>query len=525
MMPSTAALSVKALSKRFGGVIALDDVSLDVGPGEVRAILGKNGAGKSTLVNVLAGAIQPDTGSVSVQGAKAHITSPADALTLGVATVHQELHIVPELTVAENVMLGRWGGRWLVDHRRMAVEVAGALARLGSTLDPNRSAAQLSIADWQIIEIARALTHDVRVLVLDEPTSALSGVESHRLIRVVRGLAAQGVAVIYVSHRLDEIPAVADTITVLRDGVVVGELPAQSPARSVVELMIGHTGAQVPTPRRSRVPATDRKVALEASNIRVEGRVRGVDLRLEEGEILGLAGLLGSGASETLRAIFGIMPRHTSGVVAIGDKRFARRSPALLTRCGVAFVSNDRKREGLFPDLSVADNITMSSLRSLGSAGVISSERRRLIAADIVGRLRIQTPHIEQSIQALSGGNQQKVVIGRCLAAGAKVLLLDEPTRGVDIEAKFQIYEILRDAARRGISAIVVPSEFDEFAPLCDRAMVLRSGKVVGEFASPNLKPDLLLSVALGQSPDHAGQMGVEPNWPSNPRSPTVLVD
>jgi ABC-type sugar transport system ATPase subunit len=500
---SRPALSVEGVSKRYGGVLALDDVSFDIEQGEVRALLGKNGAGKSTLVKVLCGAVQPDSGAVFLDGEPLRIASPLDAFRHGIVTVHQEPHIVPGLTVAENIMLGRWGRRGIIDRDAVLETSRAALARLRSKLDPRQPAARLSIANWQIIEIARALTQDVRVLVMDEPTSALSPSDAETLVATVRSLAAEGVTVIYVSHRLDEIPRVADRVTVLREGALVDTVDARrTSARTVIELMVGSAWVRSATEDSVSSPGrADREVALQTRGLSVPGRLDGVDLDLHRGEVLGLAGLVGAGRSELLRAIYGAI--ESTGTVSVDGRVLAHRSPARMRRHGVALVTDDRKREGLFFDLSVADNITLGNLGQVSRRGVISRRRRAAAAVNGIRSLGIKTSGVDQNVQGLSGGNQQKVVIARCLAAGVRVLLLDEPTRGVDVEAKFQIYDFLRSLGVEGLSVIVAPSEFDELGHMCDRVLTLRAGRVVGE-ARDGVDIAEIMATALGEKEPEA---------------------
>jgi ABC-type sugar transport system ATPase subunit len=492
-----AALAVEHLHKRYGGVHALRDVSLEVEQGEVLALLGKNGAGKSTLVKVLCGAVQPDSGVIWIGGRASRIPSPPDAFRRGVVTVHQEPHVVSGLSVADNIMLGRWGRAGLVRREMVRDTARAALERLGSPLDLRRPAGELSIAEWQIIEIARALTQDVRVLIMDEPTSALGPEDAHVLVSIVRSLASDGVAVIYVSHRLDEIPRVADRITVLREGEVVDTVRAvDTPAAKVIELMVGRAWVEAEVSDETPEPAGDvGPLALRVRGLRVPGRVHGVDLDVREGEVVGLAGLVGAGRSELLRAVYGAIP--STGEVRIGSSSIERRSPRRMRQAGVALLTDDRKREGLFPELSLADNIALGNLASVSRFGWISNRERSTAARAAMQSLAIRATGDDQSVGGLSGGNQQKVVIARCLAAGVRVLLLDEPTRGVDVEAKFQIYELLRTLAGEGLAVVVAPSEFDELSHMCDRVVVLREGHVVDEFGGARLDVARVMAAAM----------------------------
>lgn len=506
-------LAVEHVTKRYGGVIALDDVSLTVARGEVRAILGKNGAGKSTLVNLLSGAIRPDAGWVELDGNPVEFRSPADSLRAGIATVHQELSIVPGLTVAENIMLGKWGKGGLVNESEMKRVATTTLRRLKSRLDPNLPAANLTIAEWQTIEIARALTRDVRVLILDEPTSALAPHDANALIAIVRALAGEGVTILYVTHRLDEVPRVADRISVFRDGSVVVTVDAAScSASELVGYMVGSASEELAGEMARRRAATHGDVVLDVRGLEVRDRLHGIGFQLRAGEVLGLAGLVGAGATEVLRAIFGLVLADR-GLVAIAGQRVDYRTPARMRRLGVAMAPDDRKREGLFPDLSVSDNIALGSFDQVSRFGVINFSMLATVTDRAIASLGIRTSGHTQLVRYLSGGNQQKVVFARCLGNGIRVLLLDEPTRGVDVEAKAQIYELLRRLASEGMAIIVAPSEFDEFAYLCDRVLVLRHGQIVGELKDRNVTTDNVLSLAFSDAPDqltklpHNGQV------------------
>jgi ABC-type sugar transport system ATPase subunit len=489
-------LSVDGIYKRFGGIAALSNVSMDVAAGEVRAIVGKNGAGKSTLVNLLSGALQPDSGRILLDGKPTSIPSPIEAHRFGIVTVHQELTIVPGLNVGDNIMLGRWGKRGLVDAaatRRTALE---SLRRLGSQLDPAEPAGHLSIADWQTIEIARALTRDVRILVLDEPTSALSAAEANLLIGTVRSLATAGVAVIYVSHRLDEIRRVADLVTVLRDGETVATVPAATvSAHDLVGLMVG-SDARPRSSSNQPSGARGRGAVLALSNVRVADRVHSVSLKVRRGEIVGLAGVVGAGCSETLRWLYGMTPA-SSGSVTVEGQPVRRTTPRAMRAAGVVLVTDDRKREGLFLDQSLADNITIGSLGRISRAGVISSALRTRMTLNAIDRFDIKTRGPDQRVNSLSGGNQQKVLLARNLAGAARVLVLDEPTRGIDVEAKLQIYELLRGLAAGGMSILVSFSEMDEFSLVCDRVIVLRAGRVAGELSGAAMSPGQIADLAL----------------------------
>ncbi|MCA0376824.1 MAG: sugar ABC transporter ATP-binding protein [Gemmatimonadetes bacterium] len=496
---STLALRMTDIRKTYPGVVALDGVSLDVRAGEVHVLLGANGAGKSTLMKVLSGAVTCDSGAIEVHGAPAHIASPRDARALGIAIVHQELALVPALSVAENLHLGRIPHRLgVVDSARMRRNAHDVLARLGVTLPVDALVGSLSIAQQQLVEIARALLLDARILVLDEPTSALTERETQALFGVLADLRARGVAIIYISHRLEEIAAIGDRVTVLRDGRHVATHTVASADRSdLVRLMAGSDVADVPTAAarsevRPRGPAR-----LRVDDLRSGHAVRGVSFTVHAGEVVGLTGLLGAGRTETARALFGCEPQ-SGGTVLVDDVPVRIRTPRDAIRAGIGFVTEDRKAQGLVLDRSVRDNIALATTRALSLWGVMRSHAERALAQESIERLRIRTPSDTQRVRLLSGGNQQKVVLAKWLATGARVLLLDEPTRGVDVHAKQEIYRLIADLAAQGTAVLVISSELPEVVAIADRTLVMRDGRIVSEFDRAQATPERLLACAVG---------------------------
>jgi ABC-type sugar transport system ATPase subunit len=495
--PAHPAIRISGLSKSYPGVQALASVDFSVAPGEVRALLGKNGAGKSTLVETMSGALQPDSGGIEVDGRPVTITSPAAARAHGIATVHQELTIAPELSVAENVFLGRWRavagrGPFIVE-RRLIQAAAAVLARLDVAIDPRIKVGELSIAHQQMVEIARAVSTEPRVLILDEPTSSLATHEVDVLIALVRRLARAGVAIVYVSHRMDEIPRVADTLTVLRDGRLVSTVSANSVSTSrVVELM---TGGKIHHHVSRSAPDTGpgRKV-LEVKNLSAHTGLRDITLAVHEGEVLGLAGLLGSGRTELLNCLAGV-DRFTAGGLTLRGKAYAPRSVRGALRHGIGIAPEDRKKDGVALHMSVGANVSMACPDRIRRLGLLSRGREARLAEDTVMRLHIKVASIGQPVRGLSGGNQQKVVLGKCLNAGSTVLLLDEPTRGVDVEAKEQIYRLIRDLAKSGASIVVASSEIEELFLVCDRIVSMKAGQVI----SIDKTSDTTLSAVLAQ--------------------------
>ena len=498
------ALECVDLSKTYGTFRALDSVSMSLREGEVRALLGKNGAGKSTLVRLLSGTEQPDRehGSISLYGTPVHWSNSGEARRGGIAVVHQEFSLIPELSVAENVLVGRWPRRrGLVDHKAILTAAAKAIGILGEPLPLNVPVGRLSTAHQQLVEIAKALLDEPKVLILDEPTSALNSREVDSLLALVRRLASRGVSVIYVSHRMREIPLVADTMTILRDGREVATVGVSEVSTDEVARMIAGASAARPVAAQTPSRASD-EVALSIEGLSIDGLLDDVTIELHKGEVLGIAGLLGSGRTELLGSIYGI--RHDcEGVVKVAGTPVSDRSPAKMLRLGVAMTPEDRKDGGIVPLLGVGENIMLMA-RSRRRSPWIKELTERATAASVIDRLSIATSSANQPIASLSGGNQQKGVIGRCLAAEMSVLLLDEPTRGIDVGAKSQLYKLIRELAHRGIASVFVSSELDEMAQVCDRVIILRGGKVRETVSGSQATGDRLLALAMKS--DHEEQ-------------------
>lgn len=485
----------RGVSKQYPGVLALDHVDFAVHAGEVRALLGANGAGKSTLIRVLAGVERPDEGAVLLQGEPLGDGGVKEASARGVATVYQELSLVPGLSVAENLFLGHWPrGRSGLDYAAMRAASRTALTSLGVDIDPRREVASLTLAEQQIVEIARALQEQPQLLVLDEPTSALASAEVALVLRTVRAIAARGVGVIFVSHRMDEIRTVADSITVMRDGRVVASFDTgQASTQDVVSAMVGDQERVAAA--STRVARRDGAVRLAVHELVVPPKLSGVTFEARAGEVLGIAGLLGSGRTELLRAVAGY-DRITGGRVEV-DGRACRPRPALMRRLGVGMTPENRKRDGVVLEMGVDENIVMSRYASVAPRGVLSQRRVDAAAAHVRDRLRIKVADLSAPIANLSGGNQQKAVIGRWLHAGSTVLLLDEPTRGVDVEAKAQIYRIMRSVADEGAAVVFVSSELEELPLACDRVLVLRQGRIADELVAPDIELSRLLAASM----------------------------
>jgi ABC-type sugar transport system ATPase subunit len=492
-------LSVERLRKSYGGAVALRDASLTVAPGELVALMGENGAGKSTLIRILAGATAPDGGAIALDGAPVAIRSPAEAHRLGLRFIHQELAQIPAMSVAENLFLGRAyparrGG--LVDWPELARRARAALDALGlGHVRAGATLGRLPVGDRLLVKIAAALLDDApaRLFVMDEPTAALTGAESERLFGIVARLRARGCGVLYVSHRIDEVLRLADRITVLRDGRTEATIPRAAATRAdLIAAMTGRaeaeTAAAAPAPAGARVALTVDSLA--------DGVLRDVSFELREGEILGVAGLADSGQDRLLAALMGAA---TAGAVTIGEARRRARSPAEAWRQGFAHVPRERRAQGLFLRQDVTRNVTLPHLSRLGRFGVFLDRRaERLRAGETARRVRLKAAGLHQRLWRLSGGNQQKVMLARAVAGAPRVLLLDEPTRGVDIGAKFDIYALLRELAAAGAAMIVASSDLDELVALSERIAVLRAGRIVGIVPAAGLTPARLLALCYG---------------------------
>lgn len=489
--------SCAGLSKSFGSVQALENLDMSLERGEVRALLGKNGAGKSTLVNLISGAYRPDSGKMQINGKDVEWTGPRDAQTGGVAVVHQEFSLIPGLKVAENITLGRWPKkRGLIDRRKEREIAQRALARLGVEVPLEVSAGSLPLAEQQIVEIAKSLVEDPQVLILDEPTSALNSREVEALIGLVRRLADTGMTVVYVSHRMNEIPLVADHLTILRNGREIITGPAESMSfKNVAEHISGEQEGKSDVVKRDM---RNRAVVLEIQNLSVPDRLDNVSLKLHKGEVLGIAGLLGSGRTEILRSIFGI-ELGASGKVIINGVEHRKRSPRKMLGRGVAYISEDRKGEGIVSQLGAGENVLLAARGRVLPKVWIARAKEKLMVQRAFDAMSIQASSLQQEIGTLSGGNQQKAVIGRALVADTQILLLDEPTRGVDIQAKFQLYQIVRKLAAQGYSSIFVSSELEEIAEVCDRVLVLRNGRIEEEILGSDGTPEKILALAMQQ--------------------------
>jgi len=487
---------MRGISKAFPGVRALEDVSLGVQAGEVHFLLGQNGAGKSTLIRILCGAHRADTGEILVDGVPVRLRSPADARKLGIAVIFQEFSLVPYLNAAQNIYLGREPRGVLpgtVDDRRMHAEARRLLDALGLDLDTRTLVHELGIAQQQVVEIAKALSQNARILVMDEPTAALSDREIERLFDRVRTLKATGVAVIYISHRLQEIASIADRVTVLRDGRSVASMaPADGTVDELVHLMLGRA---VETTYRSRFCERPGDVVLAVDDVSAENGVRAATLTVRAGEVVGLAGLVGAGRTELARAIFGA-DRVIRGSVTV-DGRPLRGGPVGAVRAGVGLVPENRKADGLALTRSVQDNVLLAGLRKLFPSGWYDASRAARAASQVIARLRIATPSPARLTRYLSGGNQQKVVVGKWFVAGSRFFIFDEPTRGIDVGAKAEIYAVIEQLVADGAAVLMISSELAEVVAVCDRAYVMRDKTIVGELGRRELTESRILTLAM----------------------------
>lgn len=498
-------LRTSGLSKSFGGPPVVRSVDWELRPGEVHAVVGENGAGKSTLLKLLAGVHRPDAGEVTVDGVPVAITNPAVAQSLGIAHIFQEPTLFPDLSVAENIFVGRHPVgrsipfiRWH-DMRKQAVEL---LDSIGARIDPDRLVGELSVAEQQLVEIATALSHRARFVFMDEPTASLTPREVERLFAIIRDLKNRGAAVVFVNHRLEEVFAVSDRITVLRDGVKVGTWDIEDVSREdVVRSMVGRALADTPP----RAPSQPGDVALEIKGLTSHGLFRDVSLHVRQGEIVALAGLVGAGRTEVARAIFGIDP-YDAGTVWLDGTRARFRSPREALNSGVAYLPEDRQHQGLVLPFPITHNISLTILREISNVGWLRREAENDLAGRQVDRLQVRTPGISTPVQHLSGGNQQKVLVGKFLVSKPRVLILDEPTRGVDVGAKAEIHRLIGQLAEQGMAVLMISSDLPEVLALADRILVMREGRLAGELSRAEATEESVMRLAVGTSATDGGR-------------------
>ncbi len=471
-------LEMQGIRKAFPGVRVLDDVSLSVRPGEVHALMGENGAGKSTLMKILAGALQADAGQIVLGGKAVHIATPQQAMDLGIGIIYQELNLAPHLSIAENIFLGReprllpgW-----VDGAKMRREAQALMENLGMGLDVRTLVGRLTIAQRQMVEIAKATSRKARVLAMDEPSATLTSHELENLWRLIRQLKSQGIGIIYISHRMDEVFQIADALTVLRDGRVVGTSPIGEIGRDdVLRLMVGRDLDE--TYPKEHAPIG--KPMLEVRGLSRRGVLEDISFTVRAGEVVALAGLVGAGRTEIARCLFGA-DAWSGGEMLLDGVPFVPRSPHDAIAAGIGFVTEDRKEQGVVLNLTVRENVSLASLSKVSSLGFVRRGAEGAEARESVQRLRVRTPSIEQKVGNLSGGNQQKVILAKWLQIPLKLLILDEPTRGIDVGAKREIYQIMNELAARGVAILMISSELPEVLGMADRIVVVRDGRVAG---------------------------------------------
>ncbi|MHC4726641.1 MAG: sugar ABC transporter ATP-binding protein [Planctomycetota bacterium] len=499
-------LQAKNISKTFGGIKALDSVNLEIYRGQVNAIIGENGAGKSTLMKVLTGIYQEYDGQIILDGHKVAFANPKEAQNNGIAIIHQELSLIPYLSVAENVFLGReFINRFgLIDYKKMYSETKKLLDRLELHIRPRTQVSSLRIGQQQVVEIAHALSLDARIVIMDEPTSAISEHEIKVLFNLILSLKAQGVAIVYITHKLDELFQIADSVTVLRDGNLVGSSYIEDVTHDdIVRMMVGRdikdffVKADV---TKSKEVLSVRDICLAHPRRQSDYVVEHVSFTIQAGEVLGLFGLMGAGRTELLETIFGLHPKISSGRIFLNGRQIKVNSPTDAINLGIGFITEDRKLEGLVLQMSVANSISLASLEQTERFGLLSVKLETRLAKDYVERLRIKTPSVHQIVENLSGGNQQKVIIAKWLATNPQILLLDEPTRGIDVNTKNEIYRLISELTQAGLAIIMVSSELPEIKAIADRIIVLSEGKQTAEFSISQATEELIMKAAIPKS-------------------------
>ena len=496
-------LEARGITKSFPGVRALDGVQITVQPGRLNALLGENGAGKSTLMNILAGVFPPDAGEILLAGRPVRFRSPRAAQQAGIAIIFQELNLVPGLTIAENIFLGREPrtATGLLDGKGMNRAAAALLAEVELDVDPRTPVGRLRVGAQQVVEIAKALSFNSRVIIMDEPTSAITRHEVAVLFRLIRQLKARGAGLIYITHKLDELAEIADDLTVFRDGrFIAARKFADTPRAEMIRLMVGRDLTEL-FPKTS-TPGTGEMLRVKNLCLRHPERagdfvVRDVSFSVRKGEVLGLFGLMGAGRTELLQSVFGLHPRHATGEVWLDGRLVPPGSPRAAIAAGLALAPEDRQREGLVLGHTVAENATLACLEKITRCGLLQPARERALVGGYVERLRIRTPSQQQVVRNLSGGNQQKVVLAKWLATGPRVLLLDEPTRGIDINAKKEIYALVNELATNGLSIVMVSSELPEIMGIADRILVMAAGRLAAEFIRGDATEEAIMQAAL----------------------------
>lgn len=493
-------IEMRAIGKNFPGVRALDNVDFTLYPGEIHALLGENGAGKSTLIKILTGALERDSGEISFEGELIAFASTGEAQACGISTVYQEVNLIPAMSVTKNLTLERTGGRWgVISWRKAREEARARLGRLNLDIDMEQPVGSYSVAIQQLVAIARTLNEDTKVLVLDEPTASLDAQETATLIEILRDLKARGMAIVFITHFLDQVYQIADRISVLRNGRHVGTgLTSEISRHELISMMIGRELGEVEAAFSEKAPGKAGAERIVAKDVGRKRTIKPFDLTLRSGEVVGLAGLLGSGRTETAKLIFGAI-QHDSGTLEVDGKDVRLNSPRRSLAAGIAFCPEDRKAEGLVGDLSIRENIILSMQAKEGWLRRIPRKEQERIAGEMIKALAIATPDAEKPVRQLSGGNQQKVVLARALASTPGVLLLDEPTRGIDVGAHTEIIILIRKLCEDGLALLVASSELDEVVATSDRVAVLRDRKKIGEIAGGDITRDNIVRMIAGE--------------------------
>lgn len=492
----TPLLTMKGITKSFPGVKALQDAGFSLLPGEIHFLLGENGAGKSTLMKILSGVYRKDSGEIWINGQLADINSPRTAAAHGIGIIHQEMNLVPELTVWENIYLGRevtdvFG---FIKAEIMKKQTVILLTKLGSDIDPTAVVSSLSIGEQQMVEIAKALSYETKILIMDEPTAALTERETQNLFQIIRQLASDGVGIIYISHRMEELFALSNRVTVLRDGTYVGTVQTVDITfNELIKMMVGRDV----TTRFPKQVATLGPEVLRVEGLARAGEIEDISFSIRAGEIVGMAGLMGSGRTEVSRAIFGADPMEKGNIYLDGQKCNIK-TPADGIRAGIGFITEDRKHQGLVLAMSVGENMSLASLKYFCDKGFINEQQESKMITDHINQLKIRTPGVTQLVKNLSGGNQQKVVIGKWLATYPKVLIMDEPTRGVDVGAKAEIYHIMNMLTAAGVGILMISSELPEILGMSDRILVMHRGRIAAEMSIEDATQEKIMGYAAG---------------------------
>ncbi len=490
-------LKMEHISKSFPGVKALSDVQVDLQFGEVLALVGENGAGKSTLMKILTGIYQKDEGTITLEGKEINVTSPKHAQELGISIIHQELNLMKDLTVAENIFIGRepkGALNLLVDDKKLNNQAKELFEKLNIDLDPKTKVQNLTVAKQQMVEIAKALSFNSKILIMDEPTTALTEIEIEALFEIISSLREKGVGIIYISHRMDELKRITDRITIMRDGTYIDTLiTAETEMSKVIQLMVGR---HVYIESKPNIAEGEKETVLQMKNISTKALLKDVSFELKKGEILGFAGLMGAGRTEVARVLFGADPA-TTGTINLHGNEVKITSPAAAVKHGIGYLSEDRKQFGLLVNMDVKSNIALATIKDYQSKGMfVSDSKIKKIAVKYVDQLKIKTPSVDQQIRLLSGGNQQKVVIAKWLQRDCDILIFDEPTRGIDVGAKGEIYKLLDELAASGKSIIMISSELPEILRMSHRIVVMAEGKITGVLSSEEATQEKIMEYA-----------------------------